>query len=50
MVRARGIDAARVKLRCFVAMGGLCGPAAAMLFGRIGLAPLISVGLNFELI
>jgi ribose/xylose/arabinose/galactoside ABC-type transport system permease subunit len=31
-----------------VAMGGLCGLAAALLFGRIGLAPL-SAGLNLEL-
>jgi ribose/xylose/arabinose/galactoside ABC-type transport system permease subunit len=29
-------------------MGGLCGVAAAMLFGRIGLAPL-SAGVNLEL-
>jgi ribose transport system permease protein len=35
-----GINTRRVKFRCFVAMGGLCGIAAALLFGRIGLAPL----------
>ncbi len=35
-----GINTKRVKFRCFVAMGGLCGIAAALLFGRIGLAPL----------
>jgi ribose transport system permease protein len=46
--RSSGIDTARVKFRCFVAMGGLCGLAAAMLFGRIGLAPL-SAGVNLEL-
>jgi ribose transport system permease protein len=43
-----GIATARVKFRCFVAMGGLCGIAAAMLFGRIGLAPL-NAGVNLEL-
>jgi ribose/xylose/arabinose/galactoside ABC-type transport system permease subunit len=46
--RNSGIDTARIKFRCFVAMGGLCGLAAAILFGRIGLAPL-SAGLNLEL-
>ena len=46
--RNSGIDTARIKFRCFVAMGGLCGLAAALLFGRIGLAPL-SAGLNLEL-
>jgi ribose transport system permease protein len=46
--RSSGIDTARIKFRCFVAMGGLCGLAAALLFGRIGLAPL-SAGLNLEL-
>ena len=29
-------------------MGGLCGVAAALLFGRVGLAPL-SAGVNLEL-
>jgi ribose transport system permease protein len=29
-------------------MGGLCGLAAAMLFGRVGLAPL-NAGVNLEL-
>ncbi len=43
-----GINTARIKFRCFVAMGGLCGVSAALLFGRIGLAPL-SAGLNLEL-
>jgi ribose transport system permease protein len=43
-----GINTRRVKFRCFVAMGGLCGIAAALLFGRIGLAPL-SAGVNLEL-
>ncbi len=43
-----GINTKRVKFRCFVAMGGLCGVAAALLFGRIGLAPL-SAGINLEL-
>jgi ribose transport system permease protein len=43
-----GIDTKRVKFRCFVAMGGLCGVAAALLFGRVGLAPL-SAGINLEL-
>jgi len=37
-----GINTKRVKFRCFVAMGGLCGVAAMLLFGRIGLAPLYS--------
>lgn len=46
--RSSGIATARVKFICFVAMGGLCGVAAAMLFGRIGLAPL-SAGVNLEL-
>jgi ribose transport system permease protein len=46
--RNSGIDTARVKFRCFVAMGGLCGLSAAILFGRIGLAPL-SAGINLEL-
>ena len=46
--RSSGIDTARTKLRCFVAMGGLCGLAATLLFGRIGLAPL-SAGMNLEL-
>jgi ribose transport system permease protein len=46
--RSSGIDTARIKFRCFVAMGGLCGLAAALLFGRIGLAPL-SAGVNLEL-
>lgn len=46
--RSSGINTARIKFRCFVAMGGLCGLAAAMLFGRIGLAPL-SAGVNLEL-
>ena len=46
--RSNGIDTARVKFRCFVAMGGLCGLAAAMLFGRVGLAPL-NAGVNLEL-
>lgn len=46
--RSSGIDTARIKFRCFVAMGGLCGVAAAMLFGRIGLAPL-NAGSNLEL-
>lgn len=35
-----GIKTKRIKFRCFVAMGGLCGVAAALLFGRLGLAPL----------
>jgi ribose transport system permease protein len=43
-----GINTKRIKFRCFVAMGGLCGIAAALLFGRIGLAPL-SAGINLEL-
>jgi ribose transport system permease protein len=43
-----GIDTKRVKFRCFVGMGGLCGLAAALLFGRVGLAPL-SAGINLEL-
>jgi ribose transport system permease protein len=38
--RNAGIDVARVKFRCFVAMGGLCSLAAVILFGRVGLAPL----------
>src|SRR5262249_33901484 len=46
--RNSGTDPARIKFRCFVAMGGLCGLAAAILFGRIGLAPL-SAGINLEL-
>lgn len=37
-----GVNTKRVKFRCFVAMGGLCGIAAMLLFGRIGLAPLYS--------
>jgi ribose transport system permease protein len=43
-----GIDTRRIKFRCFVLMGGLCGLAAAMLFGRVGLAPL-NAGVNLEL-
>ena len=46
--RSAGIDTARVKFRCFVAMGGLVGLAAALLFGRVGLAPL-NAGVNLEL-
>ena len=46
--RSSGIDTGAVKFRCFVAMGGLCGVAAALLFGRVGLAPL-SAGVNLEL-
>ncbi len=46
--RNNGIDTRRVKLVCFVLMGGLCGLAAALLFGRVGLAPL-SAGVNLEL-
>jgi len=46
--RANGIRTERVKLRCFVAMGGLCGVAAMLLFGRVGLAPL-SAGVSLEL-
>jgi ribose transport system permease protein len=46
--RSSGIDTARIKFRCFVAMGGLCGLAASILFGRIGLAPL-NAGVNLEL-
>lgn len=43
-----GIDVRRVKFRCFVLMGGLCGVSAALLFGRVGLAPL-NAGVNLEL-
>jgi ribose transport system permease protein len=32
--RNAGIDVARVKFRCFDAMGGLCALAAIILFGR----------------
>jgi ribose transport system permease protein len=46
--RNNGIDTRRVKLVCFVLMGGLCGLSAALLFGRVGLAPL-SAGVNLEL-
>lgn len=46
--RSSGIDTRRIKFRCFVLMGGLCGVAAAMLFGRVGLAPL-NAGVNLEL-
>jgi ribose/xylose/arabinose/galactoside ABC-type transport system permease subunit len=46
--RNNGIDTKRVKLVCFVLMGGLCGLSAALLFGRVGLAPL-SAGVNLEL-
>jgi ribose transport system permease protein len=46
--RNAGIDVARVKFRCFVAMGGLCGLAATILFGRVGLAPL-NAGNGMEL-
>jgi ribose transport system permease protein len=43
-----GIDTQRVKFRCFVLMGALCGFAAALLYGRVGLAPL-NAGVNLEL-
>lgn len=46
--RSSGINTNRIKFRCFVLMGGLCGLAAAMLFGRVGLAPL-NAGVNLEL-
>jgi ribose/xylose/arabinose/galactoside ABC-type transport system permease subunit len=46
--RNNGIDTRRVKFTCFVLMGGLCGLSAALLFGRVGLAPL-SAGVNLEL-
>src|SRR4029079_13738389 len=46
--RSSGIATARVKFRCFVSVCAVCGLAAAMLFGRIGLAPL-SAGVNLEL-
>ena len=46
--RNNGIDTRRVKLAGFVAMGALCGAAAVLLFGRVGLAPL-GAGTNLEL-
>jgi ribose transport system permease protein len=46
--RNAGIDTARVKFRCFVAMGGLCALSAIILFGRVGLAPL-NAGNGLEL-
>jgi ribose transport system permease protein len=46
--RSSGIATTRTRFLCFVGMGGLCGVAAAMLFGRIGLAPL-NAGVNLEL-
>ncbi len=46
--RNAGIDVARVKFRCFVAMGGLCALGAIILFGRVGLAPL-NAGNGLEL-
>lgn len=43
-----GIPTGWVKFISFVGMGGLCGFAAALLYGRVGLAPL-SAGQNLEL-
>jgi ribose transport system permease protein len=43
-----GIDTARVKVICFAIMGGLCGLAAVLMFGWIGLAPY-DAGNGFEL-
>ena len=46
--RNNGIGTRRVKLVSFILMGGLCGLAAALLFGRLALAPL-GAGTNLEL-
>ena len=46
--RNNGIATRRAKLVSFVLMGGLCGVAAALLFGRLALAPL-GAGTNLEL-
>lgn len=46
--RNAGIHVARMKFRCFVAMGGLCALSAIILFGRVGLAPL-NAGNGLEL-
>jgi ribose transport system permease protein len=43
-----GIDTARVKVICFAITGGLCGLAAMLMFGWVGLAPY-NAGNGFEL-
>jgi ribose transport system permease protein len=46
--RNNGINTNRVKLVCFMIVGGLCGLNAALLFGRLGIAPY-NTGIGFEL-
>ncbi len=46
--RNNGIATRRAKLVSFILMGGLCGVAAVLLFGRLALAPL-GAGTNLEL-
>ncbi|MCC7447906.1 MAG: ABC transporter permease [Anaerolineae bacterium] len=46
--RNNAINTGRVKLLCFMITGGLCGLSAALLFGRIGIAPF-NTGVGFEL-
>ncbi|MBV9218357.1 MAG: ABC transporter permease [Methylobacteriaceae bacterium] len=46
--RNTGIDTRRVKFICFVGMGTLVGLCSALLYGRVGLAPL-GAGNNLEL-
>jgi ribose/xylose/arabinose/galactoside ABC-type transport system permease subunit len=46
--RNNGINTDRVKLICFIAMGGLCGLAGALNYGRVMSAP-VSAGAGLEL-
>ncbi len=46
--RNNGISTNRVKLICFIAMGGLCGLAGALNYGRVASAP-VSAGAGLEL-
>ena len=46
-----GINVARVKLLCFVAMGALCGLSGALLFGWLHVAaPITGTGFEFRVI
>ena len=46
--RNNAVNTRRVKLICFMITGGLCGLSAALLFGRIGIAPF-NTGSGLEL-
>jgi len=46
--RNNGINTNRVKLICFILMGGLCGFAGALNYGRVASAP-VSAGAGLEL-